>query len=79
MEDGTKPSFLPWAPGEPNGAEIENGVEIWLDLRNNTAPLFYNDEGSNSGEEKFICASCSLAEHFSLTLKGLCENTVMGK
>ena len=79
MEDGSKPSFLPWAPGQPNGAETENGVEIRLDFRNSALPLFYYDQGSYYGQEKFICASCSLAEHFSLTLKGVCKYTLMGK
>ena len=79
MEDGHKPSFLPWAPGQPNGAETENGVDVRLDFRNSTLPLFYYDQGSHYGQEKFICASCSLAEHFSLTLKGVCEYTLMGE
>ena len=79
LEDGSKPSFLPWAPGQPNGAETENGIDIRLDFRNSTLPLYYYDQGSHKGQEKRICSSCSLAEYFSLTLKGVCKHTLMGE
>ena len=79
LEDDTSPTFLPWAPGQPNGAQTENGVDVRLDFRNNSLPLFYYDQNSNAGQDKFICSSCSLAEYFSLKLMGVCEHTVMGK
>ena len=78
LEDGSKASFLPWAPGQPNGADTENGLDIRLDLRNSSLPAYYYDENDKRGIEKFICSSCSLARHFSLQLKGLCEHTLLG-
>ena len=79
LEDGSKPSFLPWAPGQPNGANTENGIEIRPDWRNKSLPIYYYDQNSLRGLEKFVCSSCSLNSHFSLQLKGVCEYTFMGK
>ena len=78
LEDGSQASFLPWAPGQPNGADTENGVDIRLDLRNISLPAYYYDENNKRGIENFICSSCSLAGHFSLQLMGLCEHTLLG-
>ena len=78
LEDGSEASFLPWAPGQPNGADTENGVDIRFGLRNSSLPAYYYDENDKRGIEKFICSSCSLARHFSLQLKGLCEHTLLG-
>ena len=78
LEDGSEASFLPWAPGQPNGANTENGVDIRLDLRNSSLPAYYYDENDKRGIENFICSSCSLAGHFSLQLMGLCEHTLLG-
>ena len=79
LEDGSLPTFLPWAVGQPNGGRTENGINIRLDPGNGSLPVFYYDEDTKSGVERFICSSCSLVHHFSLQLKGVCEHTLMGK
>ena len=79
LEDDSQPSFLPWAPGQPNGAQTENGLDIRLDTRNNDLPVYYYDQNSKKGIDDFICTSCSIEEFFSLKLKGVCEHTYMGE
>ena len=80
LVDPTIPTFLPWAPGQPNGAHTENSVSIRWDLRNpgGHVPAFY-DQNEFQGREKLICSACSLAEDFSLTLWGACKDTLIGK
>ena len=79
LEDGSLPTFLPWAVDQPNGGRTENGIDIRMDPRNGSLHVFYYDEDTKAGVERFICSSCSLARHFSLQLKGVCEHTLMGR
>ena len=76
LVDKTTPTFFPWARGQPNGAHTENGVSIrWNPT---SSPAFF-DQNEFQGKEKSICAACSLAEDFSLTLWGACKDTLIGK
>ena len=75
----TNPTFFPWARGQPNGAHTENGVSIrWNPTSSGLSPAFF-DQNEFQGKEKSICAACSLAEDFSLTLWGACKDTLIGK
>ena len=72
LEDGSMADFLPWGPEQPNGLNVENGVD--LRLVKDTNPSYYD-----SKEENEDCFCCSLSEHFSLSLRGLCQQSLIGR
>ena len=67
------PLSCPGLLASPTGLRLRTG------LRCDSLPVFYYDQDSQYGQEKFICSACSLSQHFSLTLKGVCEFTLMGR
>ena len=76
IEDNSKPTFLPWAPDQPNGAESENGIDIRLDK---SGEVYYYDRHISPNLDQFICSVCSLDASFSIQLRGVCEFTFMGE
>ena len=76
LEDGIKPTFLPWVPGQPNGVRKQNSVQIEISNINRT--IGYSD-WDDSFLVLYPCFACLLSSSFSLKLRGLCENTVLGE
>ena len=71
------PSYLLLSSCSSN--ESSWGVEIRPDWRNSSVGIYYYDQDSEAGLEKFICSSCSLHEYFSLQLRGICKYTLLGQ
>ena len=61
--------FLPWSDGQPNGLETQNHAIVDM-----TSFLL----GDHHAEDAY-CASCTLSSKTSLTLRGVCKDSYLGK
>ena len=65
----SEPALLKWAEGQPNGLQDQNHAALFLET------LSFGDV---SAEEKY-CTSCTSRTHASLTLRGTCKSSFLGK
>jgi hypothetical protein len=62
-------SYLPWGPQQPDGKNALNVVALKLDDF-----AYYDYPATNS-----LCVSCTVATTTVFRLRGLCQNSYMGK
>ena len=61
-------TFLPWIEGQPNGGRHENYVTLETE----------NFEIRDAPHEEFHCYSCTLKTNATLTLRGVCKDSLLG-
>ena len=64
---GTKQTFLPWIPGQPDGGTQQNYVGFYLQ-----ESAFYDRDYDQ------LCVSCTLSRANQFKLRGLCTDTYLG-
>ena len=61
--------FLPWTEGQPNGLETQNYVALETE----------NFEFGDTNKKELHCSSCTLKTNAVLNLRGVCEDSLLGK
>ena len=67
IHDGSKPNYLPWVPGQPDGGKGQNAVAIHKGTQ-------YKDVS----EFLTYCYSCTMKKSVTLTLRNICGTSLLG-